>query len=295
MNWKKAGPIILSIIGSIGTIGTAVLTAIGTKKALEKVDKLKETKEPTKLEVVKAVIPSYAPAAIIGIITIAANTSGTIMSQKTQASLSATCYALSKGYNKYKDKIKETLGFDKHKDILTQIAKEDKVPENFSKNNDEKELYWEEHLGYFLADPKKFAYAASYINERFHGIDSKYYYTLKDLVDDSELELLDETKLNGLENIGWQGDYLYEVYGNCWVYTNNFINDSYDDDLKAIRIIFYTDPIFNPSEWDYDYVEYYKNNRGELLYPDNLTAEKVEKELEELNEKESDKFSRKIY
>ena len=119
---KKALPIIFSIIGSLGTIGTAVLVAKETPKVQEK---LKEKKDISKIEYLKILGKGYLPAILAGVATISSITASTIISKKTEASLIATTAVLSQGWNKYKYKIKDVLGPQGQKKITDLISSED--------------------------------------------------------------------------------------------------------------------------------------------------------------------------
>ena len=258
MNLKKSMPVILSVVGSVGTIATAILTAKATPRAMKKYEDLKKEKEkPTKMDIAKKVIPSYVPAVIVGTATIASIVSSTLISQKQQASLAATCMMLDQGWRKYKGKVKEVLGVDAHQNILNEIANDDyrEIPDQTTVD-DGKRLYWEEHLGYFRANPEHFAFATSDLNQRLQIVDyvAQDYYvsTLQNLINDSGAELLDEDKKNvDFSNIGWSMDYLAECFEYCWIHVH-LDPIKLEDGVECYKVYFDEDPIYDPESFEYD-------------------------------------------
>ena len=88
---KKAVPYALTAIAGVGVVGTAVLAATATPKALEKkAEAEKEKGEPlTTWESFKAMFPSYLPAAGTGAVTLASIAGIVLDSNKKQAELAA--------------------------------------------------------------------------------------------------------------------------------------------------------------------------------------------------------------
>lgn len=265
-NTSKTLPIIFAVIGGVGVVGTAVVTAMDTPKASEALKALKESNEKLKpIDYIKWVGKYYWKSLVIGSASIASITSSTVISQKRQASLAATCMLLKSGYDKYKGKVKEVLGIEGHKSILEAIAKED------AKNKDPKDtrqVYIEENIGTFLADPEKVAYAYADLNQRLHcdeyGRQNNGEATLYDFLSMCEAELLDSDgkKSNkdirkAFDNFGWTPDYLFENFEYCWIHMS--IDDPKDGEV-AHKICFFEDPIllpYNPED----------NDRSEIYYP----------------------------
>ena len=248
---KKALPIILSIIGSLGTIGTAILVAKETPKVQEK---LKEKKDISKLECLKILGKGYLPAILTGTATISSITASTIISKKTEASLIATTAVLSQGWNRYKYKIKDVLGVEGEKKITDLISKDDykeqhKIIEK--EVNPRKQLYWEEHLGFFECDPVDFMSAINDLNQRLHSpdpdINGTFYWTsLMIFTKDAKAKVFNKKALEGCKSIGWTSDYLLEAYGpQCvWVHPNyTKVIDKNTKELKYIKVDFWEEPI----------------------------------------------------
>lgn len=248
---KKALPIIFSIVGSLGTIGTAVLVAKETPKVQEK---LKEKKDISKIEYLKILGKGYLPAILAGVATISSITASTIISKKTEASLIATTAVLSQGWNKYKYKIKDILGPQGEKKITDLISSDDykEKKDTLAKEvNPRKQLYWEEHLGFFECDPVDFMSALNDLNQRLHSpdpdINGTFYWTsLKIFAEDAKAKVFNKKCLEGCKNIGWTSDYLLEAFGaQCvWVHPNyTKVIDKNTKELKYIKVDFWEEPI----------------------------------------------------
>lgn len=254
MNFKNVLPIALSILGIGGVIATAILVAKETPKFNKDLEELKKDDKTRKIDIVKTAAEDYAPALIVGVATIASVASSTILSKKNEISLSSAAIIADTGWRKYKDKIKKVLGIETHKDILDKLSLDDfaKV-----KEKDRDDLYWEEHVGFFKADPEKLAYAYSDINRRLHDEE----FTTGSYPGVAQLcKFFTEAGVDFLvpsinaEDIrfGWDIDYLYENYGYIWVNMN--IEESTDDQgNKYKKIIFIEDPIYLD-----EYESYYK-------------------------------------
>lgn len=279
-NCKKVFPIILSVVNAFGTIATAVLTMKSTVKASVKIKKFKENKEesPTKLEILKVALPSFVSPIICGAITISSGIASTIISKKTEASLIATCTMLDQGYRKYKDKIKSTLGMEKHQEVLNSIMKDDYENAKPINNTNFKKLYWEEHVGFFLADPEKVAWAYGHLNKQVTASGYGLYgvYTLKQLFEDMGAEFLDKKLSQAYLNFGWSLDYMSECWEYVWVHM--YTEDTLDENGNQMtKIWFDEEPIWNPENW-YDM---YSGHLHPATYLEGIPEDYNEKECSE--------------
>lgn len=131
----KHSPGIMMGIGLIGVVSTVVLTAKATPKAVQLLEEekrrrneeLEENEEPIeelpKLDVVKVVWKCYIPVAISGVLSIACILGANSVHTKRNAAL-ATAYTLSEtAFATYKDKVIETIGEKKEKEIQDKVAK----------------------------------------------------------------------------------------------------------------------------------------------------------------------------
>ena len=253
MNYKtqKVTSLLLGLARAAGTIITAVLVAKETPKALKKINVLKKKKDVKKIDYAKELIPVYWPAGVVCLGTIMSTTISQVLSMKAQASLIATSTLLQQGWNRYKDKIKDTLGFNINKKIENDIATDE-----YEKNKDTlstgEMLFWEEHVGFFSCKKENLISAMSDLNQRLHTPDSNpngtfYWTSLYFLMKDAKADVLDKNKIEGCKKIGWTTDYLCDVYKlECmWVhpfYTRVIKKDT--GEFLFTKIGFFEEPIF---------------------------------------------------
>lgn len=123
---KKATPTILTVLGTVGVVTTAIMTARATIKAMELIQKDDSVKqESTKLEIVRSVWKYYIPVTVIGTSTILCIFGANITGKRNQAALTSAYILLSQSYHDYKNKLRELYGDEIHKNVLNAIAKEE--------------------------------------------------------------------------------------------------------------------------------------------------------------------------
>ena len=248
---KKIMPVVLSVLASAGTIGLAVLVAKETPKVKEKLD---ANRDLNNLEKAKILAKGYWPAILVGAATISSVTASTILSKKTEASLIATSAVLSQGWNKYKYKIKDILGIKGEKTITDLISNDEykEKSKDISKKQDpRKQLYWEEHIGFFECDPVDFMAAINDLNQRLHSpepdVEGTFYWTtLGIFVKDANAKIFDKEKLKAAKHFGWTSDYLLEVYGAQCVWVHPYykkVLDKTTKELRYIKVDFWEEPI----------------------------------------------------
>lgn len=132
----KHSPEILTGIGVTGMIASTVLAVKDTPKALKLIEAKKEelgVDELTPIETVKAAWKPYIPAAVTGILSVSCIVGASAVNYKRNAAL-ATAYAISeKAITKYRDKVIETIGEKKEKEIREKVAQDDVNKEPVSK------------------------------------------------------------------------------------------------------------------------------------------------------------------
>lgn len=123
---QKHSPEILTGIGIAGLITTTVLAVRATPKALLLIDEKKIEEDVDKLkpvEVVRTTWTCYIPATVTGALSIACLVGASSVSLKRNTAL-ATAYSLSESALKtYQEKVIETIGEKKEKEIRDEIAK----------------------------------------------------------------------------------------------------------------------------------------------------------------------------
>lgn len=117
---------ILTIIGGAGVVGTAVLAATATPKALASVEEAKVEKgeDLTTWETVKAAGPAYIPAVVTGTSTLMCIFGANMLGKRSQAALTSAYALINESYNQYKGKLKELYGEEAHNNIIDAIAVE---------------------------------------------------------------------------------------------------------------------------------------------------------------------------
>lgn len=129
---SKHSPEILTGIGIAGMVTTTVLAVKATPKALALIEEKKREEGVDKLtpaETIKTTWKCYTPAVITGGTSIACLIGASSVHTKRNAAL-ATAYKLSEtALSEYQEKVVETIGEKKERDVRDAIAK-DKVTNN---------------------------------------------------------------------------------------------------------------------------------------------------------------------
>lgn len=158
----------LSVILAMGSaVGTVVTVLLARRAALKEKDVVGDLGGKTFGEKMKLLTPVYAPTAVAGAVTIASIIGSNVMSHKAQASIMSMAVLADQGWRRYKNEVKSTLGIDKHSKVLQGIANKglnSRVKKTVDKA-DTRELYFEEHVGYFRANKEDVAYAYAELNE----------------------------------------------------------------------------------------------------------------------------------
>lgn len=120
---SKYGPEIAVGIGIAGMITTTVLAVRATPKALRLIDEAKAEKEEFKtMDAIKAGWKPYVPALASGVLSIGCIIGASTVHVKRNAAL-ATAYQLAANtFSDYKEKVIETIGEEKEKDIRKKVA-----------------------------------------------------------------------------------------------------------------------------------------------------------------------------
>ena len=124
----KHSPEILTGIGVTGMVTSTVLAVKATPKALILLEEAKNTKgeELTRIEAVKVAWRPYIPAVVTGVAGLSCIIGASAVNAKRNAVL-ATAYAISEQtLLTYRDKVVETIGEKKEKELKDKIA-QDKV------------------------------------------------------------------------------------------------------------------------------------------------------------------------
>lgn len=113
---KRSSPTILTGIGVIGVVGTAVMAVRATPKALQIIEENTGydhdgfMRSPSKKELVILTWRCYIPATLIGISTIACVIGINALNKRNQASLASAYAMLSETYKQYRNAAKAVYG-----------------------------------------------------------------------------------------------------------------------------------------------------------------------------------------
>lgn len=122
---SKHSPEILIGLGITGFASTVILAVRATPKALRLINAEKEKKRDnlTPVETIKVAWKPYIPAVVTGGVSVACVIGANTVNSKRNAAL-ATAYQLSAAaLTEYKDKVIETIGEKKERDIREKISK----------------------------------------------------------------------------------------------------------------------------------------------------------------------------
>lgn len=244
---KQTLSILMGIGSVVGTIGTSLLirkAAFKEESLRREIDyKHHHTDEsyPSKKEFTKSILGIYLPSIIVGGITVGSIIGSSIMSHKAQASLISMAALADQGWRKYKNQVKSTLGLDTHNNIIKNIAKTND-PMLKQDLNDPRELYYEEHIGYFKAKPEDVNMAYAKINEFFNTEvvtmdQTTEMLSIGDFLNLLNAELIDN-KINkrSLYEWGWTLEYLLDGFGFAWIHMN-IVDEPTDDGVMDIKVI----------------------------------------------------------
>lgn len=123
----KHSPEILTGIGVTGMITSTVLAVKVTPKALTLLEEAAQEKgcELTNIEIVKTAWKPYIPAVVTGVVSVSCIIGASAVNSKRNAAL-ATAYTISeRALLTYRDKVVETIGEKKEKEIREKIAQDE--------------------------------------------------------------------------------------------------------------------------------------------------------------------------
>lgn len=239
---KRNSSTILTCVGGVGVVVTAVMAVKATPKALRLLEEAKQEKgeELTKVEVVKTAGAAYIPAALVGVSTIACVVGANVLNKRKQASMASAYALLDASYKEYRNKVKDLYGKEVDDKIKNEIAKDkyDKadIPEG---EEDDLELFFDDFSGrYFRSTADKVKQAEYDINRTITVAGNA---CLNEFYDALKIPTID-----GGDELGWSiGGLEYATWTN-WL---DFFHSKVvmDDGLECTIIRFSYEPLI-----DYD-------------------------------------------
>lgn len=116
---KQNAPTILTFLGTVGVVGTAVAVAMETPKAEKDLEECKDDDVLTKAIVITK---DYLPAIGIGAATITCIVSSNILNQKQQASIISAYMGVNEVFKQYRNQVKERYGDEVDEEMLNNCV-----------------------------------------------------------------------------------------------------------------------------------------------------------------------------
>lgn len=237
---RKASPTILTGLGVIGVVGTAVLSVRATPKALAlikvKKDELK-TDKLTSQELVEATWKCYIPSALVGVSTIACIIGIGVLDRRNQAALTSAYAMLNESYKQYRQAAKKVYGEDADNKIHAEMAKDAQVVSydwGYQVYNMDMDPESEQVLFYDLTSKKYFTTTmAAVLNAQYH--------VNRNLAIRGDCSLNEYLSFLGVEGIdkgdemGWEISYMVEEMDCYWLDFDNQ-KTTLEDGLECIVI-----------------------------------------------------------
>ena len=240
---KNNAPMILSCIGTAGTVATVVLTAKATLKAADVIKEL-EKKETVEIsDKIKQIGPYYIPAATTCLITIVCIFGAEMLNKKRQMSIAGAYMAVDRMLKEYKQQALEIGGDELAKKIEKQIVEEKLKTKDIS-IDDGKKLYYEDYYGeYFEAKPEDVLKAMYELNR-----------TLQYMIDASLDDFYDVLGIKTNLGLGWSAEYICEEWDMAyWIdmYAEEVV---LEDGLECSIIRFPLPPIPDYINYNSDHI-----------------------------------------
>ena len=201
---------ILTCIGAVGVVATAVAAVKATPKAISLLADATDEKgeKLTKVETAVVAAPAYIPSAIIGASTIACIFGANALNKRQQAALTSAYALLDSTFKEYKNKVKELYGEDGELQVRDEIVK-DNLKDKGSVSDD-KQLFWDEYSNRYFESTLVDVQSAEYHFNRNFIL--RGYATLNEFY-----EFLGIAEMDNGDNVGWSSDIGFLEYGYRWV------------------------------------------------------------------------------
>ena len=239
---SRNGSTILTCMGGVGLVATAVLTAKATPKAMTRVQTAREEKgeELTKVETVIAAAPAYIPPVITGVATLACIFGANMFNKRQQASLVSAYALLDNSYKEYKKKVGDLYGEDANNNVKAEIAK-DKYAESQVEPSDGMKLFYDDFSGRLFESTIEKVKDAEYNLNR--DLSMRGYATLNEFYD-----YLGLVPIDGGDDLGWSSGMNFDYYWQEWIDFSHH-KTTMGDDLECIIITMFAEPTLGWEEY----------------------------------------------
>lgn len=207
--FRQNGSTILTCVGAIGVVATAVMTAKATPKATRLLELAEEEKgeDLTKLESIKVAGPVYIPAMIVGTATVTCIFGANMLNKRQQASLISAYALLDSSYKDYKKKVDELYGEEAGVRVREEIAK-DKY--DSSVVFEDEELFYDEFSGRYFNSTMAEVIQAEYNLNRQIALNGGAYLN-------EFYEFLDIPPIPAGMELGWSTSLLESHHWTSWL------------------------------------------------------------------------------
>lgn len=239
---SRNGSTILTCMGGVGLVATAVLTATATPKAMTRVEKAREEKgeELTKVEKVIAAAPAYIPPVFTGIATLACMFGANTLNKRQQASMVSAYALLDTSYKEFKKKVNVVYGEDAVQKVQAEIAK-DKYEESDIQPEDGMKLFYDDFSGRLFESTLEKVQEAEYNINR--DLSMQGYATLNGFYD-----YLGLVPIDGGDELGWSAGMNFDYYWQEWIDFGHH-KTTMGDDLECIMITMFSEPTLGWEEY----------------------------------------------
>ena len=239
--FKRNASTILTCVGGIGVVATAVVAVKDTPKAMQLIEKKTEEKgeDLTTIEKIKVAGPVYIPAIAIGVSTLACIFGANVLNKRSQAALASAYALLDNSYKEYKNKVEEMYGDSASARVQGEVAKDKYTQDDISVDS-EKQLFYDYFSErYFESTMEEVMQAEYEINRELHTKDYAYLNEFYDILGLDHIE-------SGWE-LGWSMGASYAHYWKTWI---DFRHEKVEmEDGMECYIITMTEPIVDFEEY----------------------------------------------
>lgn len=239
--FKRNASTILTCVGGIGVVATAVVAVKDTPKAMQIIEKKTEEKgeDLTTIEKIKVAGPVYIPAVAIGVSTLACIFGANTLNKRTQASLMSAYALLDSSYKEYKNKVEELYGEGASDRVQGEVAR-DKYNQDDISRDDEKLLFYDYFSErYFHSTMEEVMQAEYDINRELHTKDYAYLNEFYDLLGLDHIQ-------SGWD-LGWSMGASLSHYWKTWI---DFKHEKVEmEDGMECYIVTMTEPIVDFEEY----------------------------------------------
>lgn len=233
---KRNSSTILTCIGAVGVVATAVAAVKATPKALRLLEMATDEKgeELTKIEVVKVAGPAYIPSLVIGASTIACIFGANALNKRQQAALMSAYALIDNSYKEYQAKVREVLGEEADSQVKNEIVKKYYNEDDISVMDDKQLFFDFFSMQYFESTIEDVLNAEARFNDNFVMSGHAY---LNDFY-----EHLGISRVNYGYGLSWSTWAVRELTGQSQLGINHE-KMIMDDGLECTIVSFAVDPV----------------------------------------------------